>query len=103
MLSTLGSFIWVVAAFYQPRWGRIIYSGGHLTPSTASLIVALIAKLIETSFVAVFVASIGQILTKRAFDLKSKGMTLAEISMRSWVIVSSAADNLSMGAVADLS
>ncbi|KAM7209173.1 hypothetical protein V8F20_000511 [Naviculisporaceae sp. PSN 640] len=86
IFSTLGSFIWLVTAAYQPRWGRLISSGGNLTPSTASLIVALFAKLIETAFVAVFVASVGQILTKRAFDRKSRGMNLAEISMRNWVI-----------------
>lgn len=86
IFSTLGSFVWLVTASYQPRWGRLISSGGNLTPSTASLIVALFAKLIETAFVAVFVASVGQILTKRAFDRKSKGMNLAEISMRNWVI-----------------
>lgn len=88
IFSTVGSGLWLITAIFQPRWGRWISSGGNLSPSTASLIIALIAKLIETSFVAVFVASVGQILTKRAFDRNSKGLTLAEISMRNWVIVS---------------
>ncbi|KAK4219288.1 hypothetical protein QBC37DRAFT_469498 [Rhypophila decipiens] len=87
LFSTLGSFLWLIAAIYQPRWGRLISSGGHgLSPSTASLLTALLAKLIESAFVAVFVFTIGQILTKRSFDRGSTGMNLAEISMRNWVI-----------------
>ncbi|KAK3325480.1 hypothetical protein B0H66DRAFT_125301 [Apodospora peruviana] len=86
IFSTIGSLLWLIVAYYQPRWGRVISSRGSMSPSTASLIIALIAKLIETSFVAVFVATIGQVLTRRAFDRRSRGMTLAEISMRNWVI-----------------
>ncbi|OLN81137.1 hypothetical protein CCHL11_09535 [Colletotrichum chlorophyti] len=46
----------------------------------------MFAKTIEISFVTVFVTFIGQVLTRRAFIKKSKGMTLAEMTMRSWVI-----------------
>ncbi|KAK0635623.1 hypothetical protein B0T17DRAFT_624359 [Bombardia bombarda] len=96
IFSTIGSFIWLVLAIWQPRWGKRITSSGApdtIAPSTASLIVALLAKLIESAFVAVFVAFVGQVLTKRAFagDARAEGgkkggVTLAEISMRNWVI-----------------
>ncbi|KAK3945909.1 hypothetical protein QBC46DRAFT_402992 [Diplogelasinospora grovesii] len=86
VFSTVGSLTWLVIAIRQPRWGWIISSGGLLSPATASLIMALFAKLIEMSFVAVFVAFVGQVLTKRAFDRESSGTTLAEISMRNWVV-----------------
>ncbi|GJC98039.1 hypothetical protein ColKHC_06865 [Colletotrichum higginsianum] len=46
----------------------------------------MFAKTIEISFVTVFVTFIGQVLTRRAFVRKSKGMTLAEMTMRNWVI-----------------
>ncbi|OTA89973.1 hypothetical protein M434DRAFT_398298 [Hypoxylon sp. CO27-5] len=38
------------------------------------------------SFVTVFVAFLGQVLTRRAFVRKAKGVTLAEMTMRNWVI-----------------
>ncbi|XDG03947.1 hypothetical protein ABKA04_003562 [Annulohypoxylon sp. FPYF3050] len=44
------------------------------------------AKTIEMSFVTVFVAFLGQVLTRRAFVKKSNGVTLAEMTMRNWVI-----------------
>lgn len=76
-------------ALIQPKWGKTVSSAhGALPPSTASLLTALIAKLIETSFVAVFVASVGQILTKKAFDVGNRGVTLGEFGMKNWVVVS---------------
>lgn len=58
-----------------------------MAPSTATMVCAMFAKTIEISFVTVFVAFIGQVLTRRSFVKKSKGMTLAEMTMRNWVIV----------------
>ncbi|KAK3403451.1 hypothetical protein B0T20DRAFT_26634 [Sordaria brevicollis] len=87
IFSTIGSGIWLGVAFIQPKWGKTVSSApGALPPSTASLLTALIAKLIETSFVAVFVASVGQMLTKRAFDVGSRGVTLGEFGMKNWVV-----------------
>ena len=87
--STLFSGAYLFAAFYQPRWGRSIASmDGSLDPSTASTISSLGARLIEMSFVTVFVAIIGQLFTRKAFTKGSKGVTLAELTMRNWVLVS---------------
>ncbi|KAK3351054.1 hypothetical protein B0H65DRAFT_107185 [Neurospora tetraspora] len=87
IFSTIGSGIWLGVAFIQPKWGKTVSStNGALPPSTASLLTALIAKLIETSFVAVFVASVGQILTKKAFDVGNRGVTLGEFGMKNWVV-----------------
>jgi len=86
LFSTIGSAVWFITALVRPSWGMSISTRGTLQPSTATLVTALFAKLIETSFVAVFVAFVGQVLTQRAFDHRSRGTMLAEISMRSWVI-----------------
>ncbi|XXH03395.1 Myo-inositol-1-phosphate synthase [Hypoxylon texense] len=58
----------------------------HLAEKYATLLCTLAAKTIELSFVTVFVALLGQILTRRAFIRKAKGVTLAEMTMRNWVI-----------------
>jgi hypothetical protein len=80
------SILWLVTASIQPRWGKSVYSGGALTPSTASLLTALFAKTIELSFVTVFVGFLGQALSRRSIAKFSKGVTIAEMSMRTWVI-----------------
>jgi hypothetical protein len=84
--STTMSILWLVTASVQPRWGRSIYSGGAISPSTASLLTALFAKTIELSFVTVFVGFLGQALSRRSIAKYSKGITIAEMSMRTWVI-----------------
>ncbi|KAI2625094.1 hypothetical protein GGR54DRAFT_629506 [Hypoxylon sp. NC1633] len=86
--STLLSGLWFIVAIYQPRYGRGISSseGWKMAPSTATLTCTLIAKTIELSFVTVFVAFLGQVLTRRAFVRQAKGVTLAEMTMRNWVI-----------------
>ncbi|KAI1459186.1 hypothetical protein F4805DRAFT_88741 [Annulohypoxylon moriforme] len=86
--STLLSGLWLFTSIYQPRYGRGISDseGWKMAPSTATLLCTLIAKTIEMSFVTVFVAFLGQVLTRRAFVKKSKGVTLAEMTMRNWVI-----------------
>ncbi|KAI1211544.1 uncharacterized protein F4807DRAFT_393002 [Annulohypoxylon truncatum] len=86
--STLASGLWLFTSIYQPRYGRGISDseGWKMAPSTATLLCTLIAKTIEMSFVTVFVAFLGQVLTRRAFVKKSNGVTLAEMTMRNWVI-----------------
>jgi hypothetical protein len=84
--STVMSILWLITALVQPRWGRQIYSGGGLSPSTASLLSALLSKTIELSFVTVFVGFVGQVLSRRSIAKWSSGMTIAEMSMRTWVI-----------------
>ncbi|OTB01421.1 hypothetical protein M426DRAFT_25589 [Hypoxylon sp. CI-4A] len=86
--STLLSGLWFVVSIVQPRYGKGVSSNENIriSPSTATLICTLIAKTIELSFVTVFVAFIGQVLTRRAFVKKAGGVTLAEMTMRNWVI-----------------
>lgn len=84
--STVMSGVWFVAAIIQPRWGRAIHTNGALSPSTASLLSALFAKTIELSFVTVFVGFLGQVLSRRSIVQRSRGITLAEMSMRTWII-----------------
>ena len=61
-------------------------SGGRLTPGNASLIVTALAKSIELSFVTVFVAFLGQVLSRRALALQSRGISIAEMSLRTLVM-----------------
>lgn len=85
--STIFSGFWVLIAITRPRYGqRITSKPGKLAPSTASLLCAAIAKSIELSFVTVFVAFLGQVLSRRAIAKRSRGITIAEMSMRSWVM-----------------
>ncbi|TVY42651.1 hypothetical protein LSUB1_G003795 [Lachnellula subtilissima] len=86
LYSTIFSGIWLVLAIAQPRYGRFIRSGGNFPPSTASTVFALFAKMIELSFVTVFVTFLGQVLSRRSLAKSSRGMTIAEMTMRTWVI-----------------
>ncbi|KAI0134436.1 hypothetical protein BJ170DRAFT_200100 [Xylariales sp. AK1849] len=88
LYSTLLSGLWFIVSIVQPRYGKGISSSSayNVAPSTASLVTALLAKTTELSFVTVFVAFVGQVLTRRAFIKQSKGMSLAEMTMRNWVI-----------------
>lgn len=80
------SGIWLALAIIRPRYGRRISNDSRLPPSTASLLCAAFSKSIELSFTTVFVAFLGQVLSRRAFAKKSKGITIAEMSMRSWIM-----------------
>ncbi|KAJ8114084.1 hypothetical protein ONZ43_g4994 [Nemania bipapillata] len=88
LYSTGLSGLWFVVSIFQPRYGRTISTGNgwQISPATATLLSTLIAKTIELSFVTVFVAVLGQVLTRRAFSKFSRGVTLAEMTMRNWVI-----------------
>lgn len=84
--STVFSAIWLILAMMGPRYGRMIHSGGAITPATASIIFALLAKTIELSFVTVFVTFLGQVLSRRSLVKQSRGVTIAELTLRTWVI-----------------
>lgn len=90
--STILSGIWLGVAIAQPRWGHKISSDGSMSLSTANVLTAIFAKTIELSFATVFVAFVGQVLTRRAIGT-SEGMTMAEMTMRTWITVSSAGPN----------
>ncbi|MCJ1405122.1 hypothetical protein MMC11_008348 [Xylographa trunciseda] len=84
--STVFSAIWLVVAALKPRYGGFINTTtGRLSPINASTLTAAFAKTIELSFVTVFVAFIGQVLSRRAIATRSKGITIAEMSTRHWV------------------
>ena len=83
--STVLSGLWLGIALARPRYDHAISPVGKITPATASVLYTAFAKSIELSFVTVFVALIGQILSKRALGDK-KSITIAEMSMRSWVL-----------------
>lgn len=85
--STLLSGLWLGVAIAQPRWGHTISNDGSMSLSTASVLTAIFSKTIEMSFVTVFVAFIGQVLTRRAIGTH-EGMTMAEMTMRTWITVS---------------
>lgn len=77
----------MLIAITKPRYGeRITSKPGKLAPNTASVLCAAIAKSIELSFVTVFVTFLGQVLSRRAIAKRSRGITIAEMSMRSWVM-----------------
>ncbi|KAL8727732.1 MAG: hypothetical protein Q9166_005845 [cf. Caloplaca sp. 2 TL-2023] len=84
--STLLSGLWLGTAIAKPRFGHGITNTGRFPPATASLVSAGIAKSIELSFVTVFVTFLGQVLSRRALVKKSKGITIAEMSFRSWIM-----------------
>jgi hypothetical protein len=86
IFSTVFSTIYLIIAVRAPRWGRAIRTNGPLTASGANILTQLFAKLIEMSFVAVFVAFLGQVLSRRATSHDPRGITLAEMSMRNWIM-----------------
>ncbi|PGH13097.1 hypothetical protein AJ80_06469 [Polytolypa hystricis UAMH7299] len=83
--STALSGVYLVVAFIKPRFGTRIGKDA-LSPANASLISAFLAKTVELSFVTVFVAFLGQVLSRRAIARMSKGVTIAEMSMRAWIM-----------------
>jgi hypothetical protein len=86
IFSTVFSCIYLVIGLRAPRWGKSIRTDGRLTPSGANILTQLFAKLIEMSFVAVFVAFLGQVISRRAISRDSRGITLAELGMRNWIM-----------------
>ncbi|KAF3941933.1 hypothetical protein ABW19_dt0205414 [Dactylella cylindrospora] len=83
--STIGSLLFFIIAAAKPRYGTIVSTNGRIKPQDAQLMSAIFAKTIELSFVSVFVSFLGQVLSRRALMTGSKGVNIAELSMRSWV------------------
>jgi hypothetical protein len=84
--STVLSGIFVLIALYGPRYDRIS-TNGKLTPTAAAIITTIVAKTIELSFVTVIIALLGQMLSRKALRTHGhSGVTLAELSMRSWIV-----------------
>ena len=75
--TTISLVYFVIAAKKHQYKSYVSDSGGQITPSDIATVYALFAKLIEMSFVAVFVAFIGQVVSRRSFvRAKSGGMTM---------------------------
>ncbi|RSL69907.1 hypothetical protein CEP53_002028 [Fusarium sp. AF-6] len=86
LYSTTLSGLWLAVAIIQPRWGFLISTTRGLSPSSAATLTALLGKTIEIVSVTVFISCIGQALTRRAAAEKSTGITLADITIRNWII-----------------
>jgi hypothetical protein len=88
LYSAVFSGIFLGIAIARPRWGKRIGTNGHMSFSTATLLSALFSKTIELSFVTVFVACLGQILSRKAFRKTAwnGGISIAEMSMRTWIM-----------------
>ncbi|RSL45255.1 hypothetical protein CEP54_014353 [Fusarium duplospermum] len=84
--STALSGVWFVVSIIQPRWGFKISTTYGLSPSNAATLTALLGKTIEIASITVFISCIGQALTRRAAAEKSTGITLADITIRNWII-----------------
>jgi hypothetical protein len=85
--STAMSALFLVVAFYEPRYGPLICTDCKLTIAGANILTTFFAKTIELTFVTVIVAFLGQALARRAHDKRiESGITLAEINMRSWIL-----------------
>jgi hypothetical protein len=85
--STAMSALFLVVAFYEPRYGPMICTDCKLTIANATILTTFFAKTIELTFVTVIVAFLGQALARRAYDKRiENGITLAEINMRSWIL-----------------
>ncbi|EMC94089.1 hypothetical protein BAUCODRAFT_74704 [Baudoinia panamericana UAMH 10762] len=86
VFSTFFSGLFLVVSIRKPRYGKMISSDGSLTASSAALLTTALAKLTEASFATVFVAFLGQIFAHRAYK-HVHGVTLAELSLRSWIVL----------------
>jgi hypothetical protein len=84
LISTILSGLFLIIAIVGPRYGFIISNRGSFSPSSAALLTAFLAKIIELTFVMTFLSFLGQILSRRAFRLS--GINLANLAMRSWIL-----------------
>ncbi|KAL4902046.1 hypothetical protein BDW74DRAFT_158964 [Aspergillus multicolor] len=84
--STLFSGVYLCVAFIKPRYGSFIGVDGNISASTASLLSTLFAKTIELAYVTVCVSFLGQVLTRRAITKGSRGISISDMSMRTWIM-----------------
>jgi hypothetical protein len=85
--SSTFSGLFVVIAVSGPRYGKKILPRATFTPSSTALATAVIAKTIEITFVTVFMALLGQELSRRASGCRrTVGVSLADMHMRNWIM-----------------
>ncbi|KAJ5714097.1 uncharacterized protein N7483_011278 [Penicillium malachiteum] len=85
LYATIWSGIYLIVAFVKPRW-TTVGTGLSMSASTANLLCAFFAKTIELAYVTICVAFIGQVLSRRALTKDSRGITISDMSMRSWIM-----------------
>lgn len=83
--ATVFSGIWVGLALARVKWSFIGTNNG-VSQTVASTIIAAFAKSIELAFVTVFVAFLGQYLSREALSSTSQGITIAQMNLRSWML-----------------
>lgn len=97
IILVLAVFSWIFSAIFlglgiaRPRWGHRIGTQGRLSYDAATLLSALMSKLVELTFATTMVATLGQVLSRRAFaNAKGRpgtqGISLAEMNMRLWIM-----------------
>ena len=86
--STLLSALWFAISIAKPHWNNFVASyGGVMTQSTASTVVAALAKTIELSFVTVILACMGQYFTRKAMSNNSSGITLGDLQLKTLIVL----------------
>ncbi|KAJ6145131.1 hypothetical protein N7470_009026 [Penicillium chermesinum] len=73
----------LILAFYATCGAGTYLRNGS---STANLLCAFFAKTIELAYVTICVAFLGQVLSRRALTKNSRGISLADMSMRTWIM-----------------
>lgn len=83
--SVVLSGVWLGLAIAKPHYGRFISVTGTVRPETAPTITAGIAKSIELAFVTVFIAFVGQSLSRKAIG-KESDITIADFELRTFIM-----------------
>lgn len=85
LYSTFFSAVFLLLAVLSPRYGKRVSADDVLSPSSATVITALLAKSIELSLATAFVGFLGQRLSRRALaNTAGRGISVAEMIMRNW-------------------
>ncbi|KAJ5151968.1 hypothetical protein N7492_010263 [Penicillium capsulatum] len=85
LYATIMSGLFLAVAFWKPRWNTV-GTDRQVSPSTAGLLSAGIAKTIELAYVPISVAFLGQVLSRRALMRDSRGISISDMSMRAWIM-----------------
>ncbi|KAJ6006305.1 hypothetical protein N7451_004249 [Penicillium sp. IBT 35674x] len=85
LYATIFSGVYLAIAFWKPRW-KTVGSGAPLAASTANLLCAFFAKTIELAYVTICVAFLGQVLSRRAMTTESRGISISDMNMRTWIM-----------------
>ena len=84
--STVLSGVWLVVALWKPHYDSLVKTSSFDLPSLASVLTAAVAKTIELSFVAVFIAFLGQYLSRKALKTSGGGVSIADMQLRTLIL-----------------